>query len=58
MQRIACKHHFKELNILTVACLYIFETTIYLLSNDSEYTIHQYNTGLNYKLGYIQNITD
>lgn len=50
IQRLAYKHHFKELIILTLACLYIFETTIYLLPNNSEYTIYQYIAGINNKL--------
>ena len=46
--RTSCRHLFKELNILTVASLYIFEITCfirkYCQSLEQNYQVHQHNT--------------
>jgi len=46
--RTSCRQLFKELNILTLASLYIFEITCfirkYCQSLEQNYQIHQHNT--------------
>jgi len=46
--RTSCKQLFKELNILTLASLYIFEVTCfirkYCQSLEQNSKVHQYNT--------------
>jgi len=46
--RTSCRQLFKELNILTLASLYIFEVTCfvrkYCQSLEQNYEVHEYNT--------------
>ena len=47
-QRESCKNYFKELNILPLPCLYVYEMSVYVYMNKISFiankNIHSYNT--------------